>query len=280
VSHPAISQVKITQIDSSTLYKYTWNLFYLRGTELLDIDRSNLPSIIFYPGENIKIKGWLGCNSFQGTARTGLDNRLALSIVPLSSHSCYGNDPDVPFYNTLCKVDQFVIKNNELRFYHQGDLLARFSPDISQENAYPLIGLSGEWKVVLCDGLSNLKDYFKDWQPTLSFNTSHPDSVFAFSGCRHFTSTLRIEDQKFYVGTPQFSGDKICEKNLEAIFLNLLSEVNSYLFWNDLMYLKKGGTMLMQLDRSMPIEQFKGAAIRFREKHYKRHPVVCGNSTP
>lgn len=271
------AQVTIPKLDSTTLFTYTWTVFKMPGINLYNIDWSKFPSIQFYPGNTIKVKGSLGSNPFEGEAYLDDKNNLRFSVKPGRDFVGSESYIDTKFLNSLDQIDKYKIQNNELRFFSKGVLLVKLTPNMDQDSPYPLLCLNGDWKVESISTNHGFADTYQQLQPTLTFHLASPDSLLGFTGCRHFIGAIKLGISRIALSKLHVSNDSLCTNKIEGLLFEKLNQLNSFVLGNDILYLKNGGTVTVMLRRSESISMTKGQAIRFRDRKNKRNVGVCVN---
>jgi heat shock protein HslJ len=104
-----------------------WKLIELKGKKITQIDASVKEPFLFLNGNDKKVTGNGGCNSFFGTYRLSAGNKISFSDIGSTKMACPDMDVESQFFQVLSETDNYSVSGDTLNFKKgQIDALAKF----------------------------------------------------------------------------------------------------------------------------------------------------------
>ncbi len=100
--------------SSDQLYAYRWDLIELQGNSVQSSPQIH-PFLQFYPGQERRISGSLGCNRLGGTFVLSSDTTITLSPITTTRMACPDANLEYQFSRVLGQADHWQIVNKELQ---------------------------------------------------------------------------------------------------------------------------------------------------------------------
>ncbi|WP_417362857.1 META domain-containing protein [Galbibacter sp.] len=99
----------------ASLVDKKWKLSKLMGQPLSELDKSALKVFIIFDGQDKRLSGNSGCNSFGGTYTLKEGNRFETSQMMSTMMACENMDIEDQFMGVLQKADTYIINGNKLQ---------------------------------------------------------------------------------------------------------------------------------------------------------------------
>ena len=207
---------------SEMLFQYQWDVTELQGKQVV-ISSGNQPNLLFYPGPVSRVSGSTGCNKLNGSFELTGVNFIKFSPLATTKMACIGDNIESRFLETLGKVNNWSIINNQLLLNNGKMLMAKLkavTPISSKLNgAWELNYISGPR--IAFDGL------YPDKKPQITFNLT-ANELGGNTSCNGFSSKITIDGNKITIAEPFAKTMIFCEGGGETTFLNMLKKINKY----------------------------------------------------
>lgn len=202
------------------LYGYLWNLTELNGTTV----NTGKAALNFRANNSQKFTGNAGCNIINGNYETKENGYIKFSPLATTRMACDPQIREQEFIETLGKVDNWSINNNQLLLKNGKTIIAKLQGRVKE-----IVLLDGEWELNYISGPKiTFEGLYPDKKPLLVFNKNNEDEVGGNTSCNGFSGKFSINGNKISFAEPFAKTMIYCQGGGEETFLKMLSKVNHY----------------------------------------------------